>query len=375
MKSFAAHLTLFLVVLPYLGAFPSVAPAQAQSVAPAADGTGTTVTPLGNTFNIQGGSLSRDGAHLFHSFQKFGLSEGQIANFLSSPDIRNILGRVIGGDASYINGLIRVSGGNSNLFLMNPAGIVFGPNASLNVPASFTATTATGIGFGSDWFNAVGSNNYSLLVGTPSAFSFALPQPGAIVNEGNLTLTPGNNLTLLGGTVINTGTLASPGGNITIAAVPGSSAVRISQEGHLLSLDIEPVALGGGTGVPPVLQENRQKLTPLSLPQLLTGRPDFGHASALSVNEKGEVSLTGSGWMYPIHSSPTPPMKGGDWTLTSPFLRGAGGELLTSSETASDLSVLILTHLAQLPAELCELEAIIKDVAQASCLCSRLCTP
>ncbi|MBW4495392.1 MAG: CHAT domain-containing protein [Oscillatoria princeps RMCB-10] len=290
MKSFAANLSLLLAVLPYLGAFASATPALSQPITPARDGTGTTVTPQGNTFNIQGGSLSRDGANLFHSFQKFGLSEGQIANFLSNPDIRNILGRVVGGDASYINGLIQVSGGNSNLFLMNPAGILFGPNASLNVPASFTATTATGIGFGSGWFNAVGSNDYNVLVGTPSAFNFAVSQPGAIVNEGNLTLTSGNSLTLLGGTVINTGTLTSPGGNITIAAVPGESAVRISQEGHLLSLDIEPVGLGG-TGETPVLQ--------MTLPQLLTGRPDFGHASALSVNEKGEVSLTGSGVRIP----------------------------------------------------------------------------
>ncbi|MBW4493686.1 MAG: CHAT domain-containing protein [Oscillatoria princeps RMCB-10] len=298
MKSFAANLSLLLAVLPYLGALASATPALAQPITPAPDGIGTTVTPQGNTFNIQGGSLSRDGANLFHSFQKFGLSEGQIANFLSNPDIRNILGRVVGGDASYINGLIQVSGGNSNLFLMNPAGILFGPNASLNVPASFTATTATGIGFGSGWFNAVGSNDYNILVGTPSAFNFAVLQPGAIVNEGNLSLTSGNNLALLGGTVINTGTLSSPGGNITIAAVPGESAVRISQEGHLLSLDIEPAGLGG-TGGTPVLQDNNEKLTPLSLPQLLTGRPDFGHASALSVNEKGEVSLTGSGVRIP----------------------------------------------------------------------------
>uniref|UniRef100_A0ACD5GZT2 Filamentous hemagglutinin N-terminal domain-containing protein n=1 Tax=Desertifilum tharense IPPAS B-1220 TaxID=1781255 RepID=A0ACD5GZT2_9CYAN len=67
------------------------------------------------------------GTNLFHSFEQFGLSEGQIANFLSSPQIQNILGRVIGGDASIINGLIQVSGGNSNLFLINPAGILFGP--------------------------------------------------------------------------------------------------------------------------------------------------------------------------------------------------------------------------------------------------------
>jgi filamentous hemagglutinin family protein len=293
MKSFAANLSLLLAVLPYIGALATATPALAQvpPITPAPDGTGTAVTPQGNTFNIQGGSLSRDGANLFHSFQKFGLSEGQTANFLTNPDIRNILGRVVGGDASYINGLIQVSGGNSNLFLMNPAGILFGPNASLNVPASFTATTATGIGFGSGWFNAVGSNDYNVLVGTPSEFNFAVSQPGAIVNEGNLTLTSGNSLTLLGGTVINTGTLTSPGGYITIAAVPGDSAVRISQEGHLLSLDIEPAALTGAEGTP-VLQ-------PLSLPQLLTGRPDFGHASALSVSEKGEVSLTGSGVRIP----------------------------------------------------------------------------
>ncbi|WP_044169918.1 two-partner secretion domain-containing protein, partial [Kamptonema formosum] len=287
----AGSLSSLLLIVSFFGSLASAKPALAQPITSAPDGTGTTVTPQGNTFNIQGGSLSSDGANLFHSFQKFGLSSGETANFISNPDIRNILGRVVGGDASYINGLIQVSGGSSNLFLMNPAGILFGPNASLNVPASFTATTATGIGFVSGWFNAVGSNDYNILVGTPSAFNFAVSQPGAIVNEGNLTLTSGNNLTLLGGTVINTGTLTSPGGNITIAAVPGDSAVRISQEGHLLSLDIEPAALTGAEGTP-VLQ-------PLSLPQLLTGRPDFGHASVVSVSETGEVSLTGSGVTVP----------------------------------------------------------------------------
>ncbi|WP_017718435.1 CHAT domain-containing protein [Kamptonema formosum] len=298
----AGSLSSLLVIIPFIASLAAATPARAQPVTPAPDGTGTAVTREGNTFNIQGGSLSRDGANLFHSFQKFGLSEGQTANFISNPDIRNILGRIVGSDASYINGLIQVTGGNSNLFLMNPAGIMFGPNASLNVPASFTATAATGIGFGAGWFNAVGSNDYNILVGTPSAFNFARSQPGAIVNEGNLSLTSGNSLTLLGGTVINTGTLTSPGGNITIAGVPGESAVRLSQEGHLLSLDIEAVALGGGTGGTPVLRHNNEKLTPLSLPQLLTGRPDFGHASALSVSEKGEVLLTGSGVRIPAES-------------------------------------------------------------------------
>jgi filamentous hemagglutinin family protein len=125
--------------------------ALAQSITPAADGTGTQVTSSvnqPNQFDITGGTQS--GVNLFHSFGQFGLTQGQIANFLANPGIQNILGRVTGGNASVINGLIQVSGSSANLYLMNPAGIIFGPNASLNVPASFTAIAV---------FNSVNYNN------------------------------------------------------------------------------------------------------------------------------------------------------------------------------------------------------------------------
>jgi filamentous hemagglutinin family protein len=190
--------------------FPSLV--QAQPIVPANDGTGTVVTPTNNVFDITGGQTSGDGANLFHSFTEFGLETNQTANFISDPAIQNILSRINGGNASVINGLIQVTGSNANLFLMNPAGIVFGPNASLNVPASFTATTATGIGFNDLWFNATGSNDYAALVGTPSAFAFATSQtPGAIVNAGQLGVTEGQNLTLVGGTVVSTGSLEASG--------------------------------------------------------------------------------------------------------------------------------------------------------------------
>jgi filamentous hemagglutinin family protein len=98
----------------------------AEPIVPAADGTGTLITPDGNRFDITGGTTSADGANLFHSFTQFGLEANKIANFLSNPATVNILGRVTGGDASVIEGLLQVTGGNSNLFLMNPAGIIFG---------------------------------------------------------------------------------------------------------------------------------------------------------------------------------------------------------------------------------------------------------
>jgi filamentous hemagglutinin family protein len=195
MKFAGRRLSLLFSAVSLTGVFPfgiallhTTSPALAQTITSAPDGTGTIVTPDGNRFDIHGGTRSRDGANLFHSFNEFGINSSQVANFLANPQIHNILGRVVGGEASVINGLIQVTGGNANLFLMNPAGIMFGANATLNVPAAFTATTANGIGFNSGWFSASGSNNYAALVGKPNAFAFTMSQPGAITSSGNLAV-------------------------------------------------------------------------------------------------------------------------------------------------------------------------------------------
>jgi large exoprotein involved in heme utilization and adhesion len=114
-KSALTSISLWLLPLSLVGA-SGIEQLQAQSITPSADGTGTIVTPNGNQINISGGQLSGDGANLFHSFTQFGVNSDQIANFLSNPNIQNILGRVVGGEATVINGLIQVTGGNSNYF-------------------------------------------------------------------------------------------------------------------------------------------------------------------------------------------------------------------------------------------------------------------
>ncbi|PSB24876.1 hypothetical protein C7B69_13125, partial [filamentous cyanobacterium Phorm 46] len=303
MKSTDKKTRFFLTLLSFtalatweIGIFTPSQIATAQ-ITPATDGTNTQITPNGNQFNINGGQQSSDGANLFHSFQQFGLTQGQTANFVSNPNIRNILGRVVGGDASIINGIIQVTGGNTNLFLMNPAGIVFGANASLNIPGSFTATTATGIGFGNNWFSAAGTNNYAQLVGNPNTFAFTNTQPGGIVNLGSLAVKQGQNLSLLGGTVLSTGQLSAPGGNITIAAVPGENLVRISQPGNLLSLEIQPTTDASF----PIAN---YPLSVLSIPQLLTGKAE-SHATGVTVNNNGTVQLTATGAIMPIEPGTT----------------------------------------------------------------------
>jgi filamentous hemagglutinin family protein len=252
--------------------------AWAQSITPNVDGMGTQVTVNGTQYDISGGTLSSNGQNLFHSFKDFNLSSEQIANFLSNPQILNILARVNGGDPSVIDGLLKVSGGNSNLFLMNPSGIVFGNNASLDVQGAFAATTANGIQFADSWFGATGSNDYGSLLGSPTGFGFSMSQPGALFNAGNLSVKSDQSLSLVGGTVINTGNLS--GGQVTLSAVPGESYVRLSQPGQALSLDIpdRPNAWNG---------------TIASLPQLLTGG-NAASATGVTVNPDGTVQLTGT---------------------------------------------------------------------------------
>jgi filamentous hemagglutinin family protein len=248
----------------------SVNGAYAQSITPANDGLNTNVNQVGNQYNITGGTQA--GANLFYSLQKLGLSTGEVANFLSNPSVQNVLTRVTGGQASLINGLIQMTGGNSNLFILNPAGIVFGANASLHVPANFSATTATGIQVGNGWFGINSSvDEVRNLTGNITGYGFTntLPsldtaQSGVISNEGKLQTDIGKSVTLVGGMVVNTGTIATPEGNITIAATPDNKFIKITNEGSLMSLEL-PIADQQVIGNAPLLRG-------VDLPSLLIGK-------------------------------------------------------------------------------------------------------
>ncbi len=252
-------------------------------------GSQTQVEQTGNEFTITGGISSGDGQALFHSFEQLGLSAGQVATFMAQPELQAILGRVVGGDASYINGLLSVSGG-ADLYLINPAGILFGPNAQLDLAGSFAATTANGVQFDTGIFDAIAANDYAQLTGSPVGYVFTGDEAAAIANAGNLAVSPGEAILLIGGQVINTGTLTAPGGDIVIAAVPEANLVRISHPDMVLHLELATL--------PEDLATSGTTFTPLALPQLLTGG-DAALATGLTVQPDGTVALVNTGTEIP----------------------------------------------------------------------------
>ena len=242
-------------------------------------------TTVDSYLNIEGGYASDDGSNLFHSFKQFDLPSGEIANFITQDeDVRNIIGTINGGQSSTIDGTLQVSGGDANLYLVNPAGILLGPDATLNLPGSFSATTATGIEFADGERLNVGDDfdyeEYEDLEGDPTALLFDYKQAGAVVNLGDLDVNEGERLELVGGTVINEGRLFAPQGAITAAAVEGGSVIRFSQSGRLLSFEVEAVD-----------QVLESAIAPTSLASMLVGQTNQG--TQLVVDSEGTVQIAG----------------------------------------------------------------------------------
>ena len=90
------------------------------------DGTMGPATSLtGPDFAITEDLGTRRGANRFHSFQRFGIASGESATFSGAADISNVINRVTGGEASGIDGALRSPIPNADVYLVNPAGIVY----------------------------------------------------------------------------------------------------------------------------------------------------------------------------------------------------------------------------------------------------------
>ena len=273
------------------------------------------ITPSGFVDLLAGGATR--GANLFQSFEQFSVPTGDAVYFNNASDIQNIISRVTGASVTYIDGLIRANA-NANLFLINPNGFIFGPNAALDLGGSFLGTTASSLNFAdSTQFSATAPQTLPLLsVGVPTGLQFEgtggsiLNQSIAVDSSGipvGLQVQPGKTLALVGGDVaLAGGNLTAEAGRIELGSVASPSLVSLSPTGQGWVLGYEGVqnfgdiqlsqgafvdASGEGSGDIQV-QGGRVTLTDGS--QISAVTTGSGSGGTVTVNAPDSVELIGT---------------------------------------------------------------------------------
>ncbi|MBW4476053.1 MAG: filamentous hemagglutinin N-terminal domain-containing protein [Tolypothrix brevis GSE-NOS-MK-07-07A] len=186
------------------------------------------LTPNNLDFTIINGN--RVGNNLFHSFGELSVPTGGSAFFSNDLNVQNIISRVTGGSISNIDGLLKTNG-SANLFLINPNGIIFGQNASLNINGSFVTSTANNIIFADGTqFSATNLQTPPLLtVSVPIGLQFGQIAQPIQIEGSTLRVMPGNTLAILGGNVlVKGGRLIAPGGRVDLGSVASNSSVSLS---------------------------------------------------------------------------------------------------------------------------------------------------
>lgn len=213
---------------------------------------------------IDGGALRGD--NLFHSFSDFNVNDRQRVYFRNPSGIENIITRVTGNTQSDIFGTLGVLG-NANLFLINPNGIILGPDAVLDIRGSLVISTADRILFEDGYaFSAVDPNAPPLLnVNSPiTGLERWLPSSGHIQTTGNLRVD--GDLGLTAETLDIHGHIAAEG-NLSLVASEQLTATDsanipliLSAGGHLLLQGNEALSISA-LAHPTSSIESRNNLT------------------------------------------------------------------------------------------------------------------
>lgn len=170
------------------------------------------------------------GSHLFHSFTQFNLNANEKATFSGPATISDIFSRVTGGSPSTLDGTLQSTIPNANLYLLNPYGILFGPNATLDISGSFHVTTADTVYFTDGHsFNARDPAASTLTVAPVAAFGFITDSPQTIsLKDSYLNLEANKTLSLVGGEIYMEGGSATvPSGRINMASLAGAGNVSL----------------------------------------------------------------------------------------------------------------------------------------------------
>jgi filamentous hemagglutinin family protein len=192
------------------------------------DGTlGQQETLSGPDFEVTPEKGRRQGPNLFHSFQTLNIAAGESATFSGPSEVARVFARVTGNAASTIDGTLRCTIPDADFYFVNPAGVLFGPNASLDIQGSFTVTTADVIRLADGGrFDATTPEDVLLTSAAPAAFGFLRSEAAGILANGSgeapciLAVGEGRSLSMIGGRVeVSATSLNAPSGHLALIAV------------------------------------------------------------------------------------------------------------------------------------------------------------
>ena len=175
-----------------------------------ANPTGAQVVNGAATFNTSGSTLTvTNSNNAIINWQAFSINAGETTRFVQPSATSSVLNRVQGGDPSKLLGQLQ---SNGKVFLVNPAGILVGEGARIDVGALVAST----LGLSDEDFLA-GRLNF-----------LATGNAGSVVNQGVITTGVGGTVILSGPVVSNEGSISAPQGQVLLAA---GQTVRLTELG------------------------------------------------------------------------------------------------------------------------------------------------
>ncbi len=209
----------------------------------------TMVSENGPVHTITGGAIR--GPNLFHSFEQFDVGASHTARFTGPVSIEHILSRVTGGNPSMVDGTLQSEIPGAHLFLLNPSGVVLGPNASLDIDGAFHVSTADMIRLGDGGQFVVDLSAQSgLSVANPVSFGFLSESPSGIrIDESVLVVPAGEMLSVVGGDIDIVGgaegIMIARGGEIRLASATSRGDVVLGATESILGTGQEMAATDG----------------------------------------------------------------------------------------------------------------------------------
>ena len=260
-------------------------PAHAQIVL---DGTlGAAGALAGPNYRVDASMGAIRGANLFQSFARFGLAAGERATFAGPAGIANVIARVTGGESSSIDGTVASEIAGASLFLLNPAGVVFGPNSAVQVLGGLHVSTADYLRMSDGArFDARTPAASVLSAAPPAAFGFLGPTAAAVRFEGARGREPGSGF--------DAGIGAAAGADFSVSAgsvaLTDGTTVAGARVGAALYSFGGRVAIDAAAGTGEVALPGAP---PVTAPAPLGGEVRLGGQSTLLQQEGAGVAIRG----------------------------------------------------------------------------------